>query len=60
MAMLVSWTFPMVARDAGQPNAGLPFAFFGVMMVVQIVVVWMFFPETKRVALEEMQQRLKG
>jgi sugar porter (SP) family MFS transporter len=60
MAMLVSWTFPMVARDAGQPNAGLPFAFFGVMMVVQIVVVWMFFPETKRVALEEMQQCLKG
>jgi len=30
-----------------------------VMMIVQIVVVWKFFPETKRVALEDMQQRLK-
>ena len=59
MAMVVSWTFPMVDRDAGQPNAGLPFAFFAVMMIVQIVVVWKFFPETKRVALEEMQKQLK-
>lgn len=59
MAMVISWTFPVLAKDAGQPNAGLPFAFFAVMMVVQIIVVWKFFPETKRVALEEMQQRLK-
>jgi sugar porter (SP) family MFS transporter len=59
MAMVISWTFPMVAKDAGQPNAGLPFAFFAVMMIVQVFVVWLFFPETKRVALEDMQQRLK-
>ena len=59
MAMLISWTFPVVARDLGQPNAGLPFAFFSIMMFVQIAVVWKFFPETKQVALEEMQQRLK-
>jgi len=59
MAMLISGIFPMVARNLGQPNAGLPFAFFSVMMVIQIVVVWKFFPETKRVALEDMQQRLK-
>ena len=59
MAMLVSWTFPILAKDAGQPHAGLPFAFFAVMMIVQVVVVWMFFPETKRVALEDMQQRLQ-
>jgi sugar porter (SP) family MFS transporter len=58
MAMVVSWTFPVVAKDAGQPNAGLPFAFFGLMMIVQVVVVWKLFPETKRVALEDMQQRL--
>ena len=60
MAMLISGIFPMVARNLGQPNAGLPFAFFSVMMVIQIVVVWKFFPETKRVALEDMEQRLKG
>jgi len=28
-------------------------------MVIQIVVVWKFFPETKRVALEDMEQRLQ-
>jgi sugar porter (SP) family MFS transporter len=60
MAMLISGIFPLVARNLGQPHAGLPFAFFAVMMIIQIVVVWTFFPETKRVALEEMQQRLKG
>ncbi len=59
MAMLISGIFPMVARNLGQPNAGLPFAFFSVMMAIQIVVVWKFFPETKRVALEDMQQRLQ-
>ena len=60
MAMLISGIFPTVARNLGQPNAGLPFAFFATMMVVQVVVVWKFFPETKRVALEEMEQRLRN
>ncbi|HEX7653005.1 MAG TPA: sugar porter family MFS transporter [Verrucomicrobiae bacterium] len=60
MAMVISWTFPMVARDAGQPQAGLPFAFFAVMMVLQTLVVWKFFPETKRVALEDIQQHMGG
>jgi sugar porter (SP) family MFS transporter len=60
MAMLISGTFPLVARNLGQPNAGLPFAFFAAMMAVQIVVVWKFFPETKRVTLEDMQQRLQS
>jgi sugar porter (SP) family MFS transporter len=58
MAMLISWAFPMVARELGQPNAGLPFAFFAAMMVVQLFVVAAFFPETKQVALEDMNQRL--
>ncbi|HEY3863024.1 MAG TPA: sugar porter family MFS transporter [Verrucomicrobiae bacterium] len=57
-AIVISWAFPMVAKEAGQPNAGLPFAFFAVMMVVQTIVVWFFFPETKSVSLEEMQRRL--
>jgi hypothetical protein len=29
-------------------------------MIIQIVVVWKFFPETKRVALEDMEQQLKN
>ncbi len=59
-AMVVSWTFPVFARNAGEPHAGAPFAFFAVMMLVQIVVVFWLFPETKRVTLEEMQLRLQG
>jgi len=60
MAMAVSWTFPVLARDAGQPHAGAPFAFFAVMMIVQIFVVWMFFPETKCVPLEEMERQVES
>lgn len=60
MAMLISWTFPLVARDLGQPGAGLPFAFFAAMMVVQLFVVGIFFPETKQVALEDMARRMKA
>ncbi|MDB6030112.1 MAG: transporter [Verrucomicrobiales bacterium] len=59
MAMLISWVFPLLARPLGEPHAGLPFAFFAAMMVVQLVVVGLFFPETKQVALEDMSQRMK-
>jgi len=60
MAMVVSWTFPVVARNAGQPHAGAPFAFFAIMMIVQIFVVWRFFPETKCVPLEEMERKVES
>ena len=60
MAMAISWAFPLVARELGQPKAGLPFAFFAVMMIVQLLVVGMFFPETKQVALEDMDRRMKA
>jgi sugar porter (SP) family MFS transporter len=60
MAMLISWSFPLVARELGQPHAGLPFAFFAAMMVVQVFVVGIFFPETKQVALEDMGKRIKA
>lgn len=59
MAMVISWTFPLVARELGQPNAGLPFAFFAAMMVLQLFVVGLFFPETKKVALEDMSRKLQ-
>jgi hypothetical protein len=60
MAMVVSWIFPVVARNAGQPHAGVPFMFFAIMMIVQILVVWRFFPETKCVPLEEMERRVES
>ncbi len=56
MAMVVSWTFPVFAKSAGQPSAGAPFTFFAVMMIAQIAIVWMFYPETKQVTLEAMEK----
>ena len=60
MAAVVSWSFPVFARNAGVSGAGLPFAFFATMMVVQFFVVWKFFPETKGIALEDMESVMSG
>jgi sugar porter (SP) family MFS transporter len=58
MAMLVSWTFPLLAKDVGEPGAGFPFAFFAAMMLLQLFVVGFLFPETKQVSLEDMDKKL--
>jgi hypothetical protein len=54
MNALISGFFPVVAAHW----RGAPFVFFAAMMAVQFVVVWLVFPETKRVALEDMQARI--
>lgn len=54
MNAIISGTFPVVAQASG----GLPFAIFGVMMIVQFFVVLSLYPETKGVSLEELQKRL--
>lgn len=36
-----------------------PFGFFAAMMLVQLVVVALFFPETRGVSLEDMQRRME-
>ncbi|AHF89254.1 MFS transporter [Opitutaceae bacterium TAV5] len=59
MAAAISWVFPIFAKNAGEPGAGLPFWFFAAMMALQVVVVLRYFPETKGVPLEEMQARLR-
>ncbi len=59
MAMIISWSFPVFAKNAGQPHAGAPFMFFAAMMVVQILVVWWFYPETKRIPLEDMEKKIE-
>ncbi len=51
---LVSLLFPVVAAS----TKSLPFAFFAVCMALQFFVVWLFFPETKRVTLESMRQAI--
>jgi sugar porter (SP) family MFS transporter len=46
----ISGFFPVFAARSG----ALPFWFFALMMVVQFFVVFLLFPETKNVALEDM------
>jgi SP family arabinose:H+ symporter-like MFS transporter len=51
---IISYVFPLMAAKSG----AYPFVFFAVMMVVQLLVVGAFYPETKGVSLEEMQAKL--
>jgi sugar porter (SP) family MFS transporter len=54
MNAIISWSFPGLAERSG----GYPFLFFAAMMVLQFFVVWRWFPETRGVALEQIQRRL--
>ena len=54
MNAIIAYTFPQLAKSSG----AYPFIFFSGMMVLQFFVVLFFYPETKRVSLEQMQQRL--
>jgi hypothetical protein len=54
MNAAISGVFPVMAARSG----AAPFAFFAAMMVVQLFVVLMLFPETKGVTLEEMERAL--
>jgi MFS family permease len=55
MNAILSLIFPIIAARSGAS----PFVFFAVMMVVQFVIVLLFFPETKGVSLEQLQRKLK-
>lgn len=52
---ILALTFPVVAQSSGQST---PFLFFAAATVVQLVVVAMFYPETKGQTLEELQRQL--
>jgi hypothetical protein len=54
MNALISGLFPVMAKSSG----AAPFVFFSAMMVVQLFVVFSFYPETKGVSLEELQREL--
>ncbi len=54
MNAIISWTFPLIAAASG----AYPFVFFAAMMVLQFIVVLLFYPETKGVTLEDMQKKL--
>jgi MFS transporter, SP family, arabinose:H+ symporter len=55
MNALLSLLSPIIAARSGAS----PFVFFSTMMVLQFVVVLIFFPEMKRVSLEQLQRILK-
>jgi len=54
MNAIISGIFPVIAATSG----AAPFVFFAAMMVVQFVVVLLWYPETKGHTLEEMQHKL--
>jgi sugar porter (SP) family MFS transporter len=56
-AALITFLFPVIEK-LSQFGVGHAFMFFSVMMVVQVVVVWKYFPETKGRTLEELGENL--
>jgi MFS family permease len=55
MNALIAFGFPVVARY----TQAAPFWFFAAAMVVQFLVVWRFFPETRGVTLEAMDDAIR-
>jgi len=53
-AAIITFAFPVIA----QSTQSAPFYFFAAMMVLQFILVWRLFPETKGVSLEEIQKKL--
>jgi MFS transporter, SP family, arabinose:H+ symporter len=56
-AALITFLFPIVEK-LSQPGVGHAFTFFSAMMVIQAIVVWRYFPETKGRTLEELGKSL--
>jgi predicted MFS family arabinose efflux permease len=56
-AALITFIFPIVVEESSL-GAGHAFAFFSVMMLIQAITVWQFFPETKGKTLEQLSSEL--
>jgi len=57
MAAIISWTFPVIVE--GSAKGGFySFVFYSVMMLLHLVFVWKFLPETKGRSLETIQKEL--
>jgi sugar porter (SP) family MFS transporter len=56
MNALIAFGFPIVA----QYTQALPFWLFAGAMLVQAVVIWRYFPETRGVTLETMERAVEG
>lgn len=55
MAAIIAFGFPYLAETLG---GAVTFSFFGVMMVLQLVFVWRFMPETKGKSLEQIETNI--
>lgn len=56
-AALITFLFPIIV-ESGSMGSGHSFAFFSIMMIVQALVVWKYFPETKGKSLEELGEEM--
>jgi len=52
-AAMITFLFPVIV-EGSETGGGHAFTFFSVMMLLQAVVVWKYFPETKGRTLEEL------
>lgn len=57
MAAIISWTFPVIVEGSRQ-GGFYSFVFYSLMMLVHLVFVWKFLPETKGRSLETIQKEL--
>ncbi len=57
LAAIIPSLIPVLFTQIG---AGIVFAFFAFMMVLQLLFVWRMMPETKGVSLEDLQRQLIG
>jgi len=55
MAAIIAFGFPYLAETLG---GAVTFSFFGVMMVLQLIFVWRFMPETKGKSLEQIETNI--
>ena len=51
---IISLIFPLLAKSSGS----VPFFFFAAMMVLDLLLIWFYYPETARVSLEKMQHAI--
>jgi sugar porter (SP) family MFS transporter len=58
-AALITFLFPVIEK-LSQFGVGHAFMFFSVMMIIQVFVVWKYFPETKGRTLEELGENLSN
>lgn len=56
-AAVISFLFPVIAGEY-KSGSGYAFTFFSVMMIIQALVVWKYFPETKGKTPEQLGDEL--